>query len=104
VIALLVALFAADCIAAARLDLMPDEAFFWMCSRRPAWGYTDHTFMTPLLVRTGSEVFGSNPFGARSAFVVAGALLPLAVYLLARRWARGETRCSPITCGSRLSR
>ena len=84
VIALLAALFAADCVAAARLDLMPDEAFFWMCSRRLAWGYTDHTFMTPLLVRAGSEVFGANPFGARFAFVVASTLIPLAVYLLAR--------------------
>ena len=84
VIALCVALFAADCVAAARLDLMPDEAFFWMCSRRLAWGYTDHTFVTPLLVRAGSAVFGSNPFGARVFFVVMGALLPLAVYWLAR--------------------
>ncbi|HVH20756.1 MAG TPA: glycosyltransferase family 39 protein [Myxococcota bacterium] len=85
VVLLLFALcLAANCVAAARLDLMPDEAFFWMCSQRLALSYVDHPPMTALLARGGAELFGTSPFGARALFVLAGALLPLCVYALAR--------------------
>jgi 4-amino-4-deoxy-L-arabinose transferase-like glycosyltransferase len=84
VLALFLLCLAANAVAAARLDLMPDEAFFWMCSRRLALSYVDHPPMTAWLARGGAEIFGASPFGARALFLLAGALLPLCVYALAR--------------------
>lgn len=93
VVLLLFALcLAANCVAAARLDLMPDEAFFWMCSQRLALSYVDHPPMTALLARGGAELFGTSPFGARALFVLAGALLPRAERRRASRSRRTTAR------------
>lgn len=71
-------------VAAARLDLFGDEAFYWLCSQRLALAYADHPFMTAALVRGGSALLGPIPLGVRAPFLVLGALLPWSVYLIAR--------------------
>jgi 4-amino-4-deoxy-L-arabinose transferase-like glycosyltransferase len=71
--------------AAARLDLFGDEAFYWQCSRRLDWGYADHPFMTALLVRLGSSLFGEGTLALRSAFLLLGAATTVVLFCLGRR-------------------
>lgn len=77
-------LMGTKCIAAAHLDLFGDEAFYYLCSRQPDIAYADHPFMTAMLVRGGVALLGPTFLGVRLAFLLCGALLPLAVFLLAR--------------------
>ena len=39
---------------AAQLELFNDEAYYWMCSRFPDWGYFDHPPMVAWWVILGS--------------------------------------------------
>lgn len=90
-------------IAAFRLDLFGDEAFYFMCSKRLDWAFVDHPFMTALLVRCGTDLVGDSTFGVRFAFLLLGALYPWIVFWLAdplvgRRnawWAAGATLLLP---------
>jgi hypothetical protein len=81
-------LFAASLVAklvlARRLDLFGDEAYYWECSKRLDWGFSDLPPMASVLVRFGTSLFGDTPFGVRAAFLVLGALVAPAVFLLAR--------------------
>ena len=77
-------LLLAKLVAAARLDLFGDEAFYYMCSQRLDLAYVDHPFMTALLVSGGVELFGAHAFGVRSLFLLLGALFPVLIYWLAR--------------------
>lgn len=71
---------------AARLDLFGDEAFYWSCSRRLDIAYSDHPFVTALLVRGGTALAGDTPLGVRLLFLACGALLVPVVLVLARRF------------------
>ena len=70
--------------AATRLELFGDEAFYWLCAQHPAPAYADHPFMTAMSVRLGTALFGDTPLGVRAPFLLFGALLPWAVFALAR--------------------
>ena len=84
IVALFVAVTAVKSALAARLELFGDEAFYWQESERLAFAYADHPPLTALLVRAGTELLGDTPLGVRAFFLLAGALLPLAVACLAR--------------------
>jgi len=45
-------------------ELSDDEAYYWVYSRWPAWGYFDHPPMISLLIRVGYFFF-RNEFGVR---------------------------------------
>jgi hypothetical protein len=81
----LLALIAVRAWLSARTGLMGDEAFYWMCARRLDLAYADHPPLTALLVRLGTSLAGDTPFGVRWPFGLCGALLPVAVWALARR-------------------
>ncbi len=72
-------------LAAAGLDLFGDEAFYWQCSRHLAWGYADHPFMTALLVRTGTTLFGESTLALRAPFLLLGAATTGLLFCLAGR-------------------
>ncbi len=103
ILAAAVALAVAKGLVAARLELFGDEAFYWQCGQRPALAYADHPPVTALLVRLGTELLGDTAFGVRLLFLLAGAALPAAVYLLARPlvgerdagWAAGAALAVP---------
>jgi hypothetical protein len=100
----LLAVVAARTWLAARTDLMGDEAFYWLCSRRLDLGYSDHPPMTALLARLGTALGGYTPLGLRWPFGLCGLLLPVVVWLLARRlrgdrvawWAAGLCLVMPL--------
>ena len=84
VVTAFVVLFVAKCVFAARTNLYFDESYYWQCGQRLQFAYSDHPFMTALLVRAGTTVFGDTTFGVRALFLLAGATLPFAVWNLAR--------------------
>lgn len=69
---------------AASLPLFGDEAFYWLESRHPAWGYSDLPGLTAWLIRAGTEAGGMTALAVRAPFLALGALLPWLVIGLAR--------------------
>ncbi len=54
-----------------------DEAYYWMFSRYPAWGYYDHPPMIAMLIGAGYSIF-SNELGVR-LFVVLSQIVTLLI-------------------------
>lgn len=82
-------------IAAARLPLTGDEAYYWEWSRHLALGYTDH----PPLVAYAIALFawlGRTPFAVRIPFVLCGLVAAVAAGGAASRIAR-DRRAGAIT-------
>ena len=74
---------------AARLDLFPDETYYWEWSRRLAGGYFDHPPMIALLIRAGTAFGEPSPLGVRFLPVIAGGITGLAASAIAWRLAGG---------------
>jgi hypothetical protein len=49
---------------AASTELIADEAYYWVYSRFPAWGYFDHPPMIAFLIKSGYAIF-HNELGVR---------------------------------------
>ncbi|MBU6248440.1 MAG: glycosyltransferase family 39 protein [Xanthomonadaceae bacterium] len=69
---------------AATLAPFTDEAFYWLESRHPAWGYSDLPPLTAWLIRGGEAVAGHGVLGMRWPFLLLGAALPWIVVRFAR--------------------
>lgn len=67
-------------IQAWHTELLNDEAYYWMYSQFPDWGYLDHPPMIAWLVKAGSIIFHGE-FGVRFILIILGMLN---VYLLYR--------------------
>ena len=59
-------------IQSAATGLLDDEAYYWIYSRFPAWGYFDHPPMVAVLIKAGYAIF-PNEFGVRVLFAVMSA-------------------------------
>ena len=64
---LIIVLLALRAVFAALLPLSADEAYYWLWSQHPAWGYFDHPPMIAWLIRAGTLVLGDTPLGVRAA-------------------------------------
>ena len=49
---------------AASTELIADEAYYWVYSRFPAWGYFDHPPMIAFIIKSGYAIF-HNELGVR---------------------------------------
>ena len=56
-------------IQAANTELFDDEAYYWIYSRFPGWGYFDHPPMIALLIKAGYSIF-DNELGVRLFIVL----------------------------------
>ena len=79
-----VGLLAIKLLIACTLSPFGDEAFYWMESRRPAWGYSDLPPLTAWLIRLGEDVAGHSLIGMRWPFLLLGSVLPWLVVWFAR--------------------
>ncbi|MET0242137.1 MAG: glycosyltransferase family 39 protein [Flavitalea sp.] len=61
--------FAMNLIQAASTELLDDEAYYWMYSLFPAWGYYDHPPMIAMLIKAGTLLFPGE-LGARFFIVI----------------------------------
>jgi hypothetical protein len=60
-------------------ELAHDEAYYWMYSRFPAWGYFDHPPMVAMLIRAGYFLI-ENELGVRLLFCLLGTFTLLLTY------------------------
>lgn len=65
--------FLINVIQAAFTGLMDDEAYYWVYSQYPAWGYFDHPPMIAWLIRAGSFIFDGT-LGVRFFIVLLNTL------------------------------
>ena len=61
-----IALFALQAVAAGRLELTFDEAYYSLWSRFLAFGYLDHPPIVALLIRGSTVLFGASELGVRA--------------------------------------
>jgi hypothetical protein len=68
----------------ASTELIADEAYYWVYSRFPAWGYFDHPPMIAFLIKSGYSVF-HNELGVRLICALLGTLTILITESLTER-------------------
>jgi hypothetical protein len=57
------------CIQAFNTELFDDEAYYWVYSKFPAWGYFDHPPAIAILIKAGYAIF-QNEFGVRLLTII----------------------------------
>ncbi len=83
-----ITLLALQAIAARRLELTFDEAYYVLWSRSLAWGYLDHPPMVAVLIRASTELFGGSEFGVRALSLILVGALPGVIAFIAWRFFR----------------
>ena len=79
-------------LAAGRLELTFDEAYYARWARSLAFGYLDHPPMVAVLIRASTEVFGESEFGVRAlSLICVGALPALIAWIAWRLFRSAET-------------
>ena len=87
-----IALMALQTVAARRLELSFDEAYYTLWSRSLAFGYLDHPPMVAVLIRASTALFGGSELGVRAvSLLLVGALPPLVALIAWRLFGAAET-------------
>jgi 4-amino-4-deoxy-L-arabinose transferase-like glycosyltransferase len=77
-----IALLAMQALAAGRLELTFDEAYYTLWSRSLSFGYLDHPPMVALLIRASTALFGGSELGVRAlSLLVVGAMPALIAFI-----------------------
>jgi hypothetical protein len=74
------ALVALRLVAAAWTPLTFDEAYYWMWSQHPAFGYYDHPPMVAFVIRAGTVIAGDTELGVRLVSILLALPMSFAVY------------------------
>lgn len=80
-----IALLAMQALAAGRLELTFDEAYYTLWSRFLSFGYLDHPPMVALLIRASTSLFGGSEFGVRALSLIVVGAMPALIALIAWR-------------------
>ena len=72
------------------MQLVPDEAFYWVWTRHLSTGYLDHPPMIAYLLWLGTHLLGSTELGVRFVGVLLSIGTTMVIVLLARRILRDE--------------
>ncbi len=67
-----------------RVELMPEETYYWNYARHLDIGYLDHPPMVAWLIAAGTRIFGTAEFGVRFGAICMGAIATFFVYRLTR--------------------
>ena len=71
---------------AGRLELLPEEAYYWTYSKHPALGYFDHPPMVAWVIGLGTAGFGQTEFGVRVGTILLNLAASLLLYFTGRLW------------------
>jgi 4-amino-4-deoxy-L-arabinose transferase-like glycosyltransferase len=86
-----IALLAIQALAAGRLELTFDEAYYTLWSRFLSFGYLDHPPMVALLIRASTALFGGSELGVRAlSLLVVGAMPALIAFIAWRLFGSAE--------------
>ena len=77
---MIVALVALRLVAAAWTPLTFDEAYYWMWSKSPAFGYYDHPPMVALVIGAGTLIAGDTELGVRLVSILLALPMSYALY------------------------
>ena len=66
--------------AASHVGLVPDEAYYWLWSRTPDFGYADHPPMIAWWIWLSTRVLGDSALGIRALSVLSALMTSIAVY------------------------
>jgi 4-amino-4-deoxy-L-arabinose transferase-like glycosyltransferase len=80
-----IALLAIQALAAGRLELTFDEAYYTLWSRSLSFGYLDHPPMVALLIRASTALFGGSELGVRALSLLLVGALPALIAVIAWR-------------------
>ena len=80
-----IALLALQALAAGRLELSFDEAYYTLWSRSLSFGYLDHPPMVALLIRASTSLFGGSELGVRALSLVVVGAMPALIALITWR-------------------
>jgi 4-amino-4-deoxy-L-arabinose transferase-like glycosyltransferase len=89
-----IALLAMQALAAGRLELTFDEAYYTLWSRALSFGYLDHPPMVALLIRASTSLFGGTALGARALSLLIVGAMPALIALIAWRLFRSAERAA----------
>jgi 4-amino-4-deoxy-L-arabinose transferase-like glycosyltransferase len=70
---------------AAMLELSPDEAYYWLWSKRLAWSYFDHPPMVAWLIAASTRVLGDGALAVRLPALLCSFVTVVALAAVARR-------------------
>jgi Dolichyl-phosphate-mannose-protein mannosyltransferase len=79
------ALLAMQALAAGRLELTFDEAYYTLWSRSLSFGYLDHPPMVALVIRASTALFGGSELGVRALSLLAVGAMPALIAFIAWR-------------------
>jgi dolichol-phosphate mannosyltransferase len=71
-------------IYSGRVELLPEETYYWNYSQHLAPGYLDHPPMVAWLIWGGTTLFGTTEFGVRFGAMITAGIASLFVYRLTR--------------------
>lgn len=77
-------------IYSAGMELLPDEAYYWVWTRHLALGYFDHPPMIAYLIWAGTWLFGDREIGVRFVIAAMSIGVILTVIAIARRVLRND--------------
>ena len=86
-----IGLLAMQVLAAQRLELTFDEAYYTLWSRSLSFGYLDHPPMVALLIRVSTSLFGDSELGVRAlSLLLVGAMPALIAFIAWRLFGSAE--------------
>src|SRR5260221_8129534 len=68
-----------------QLELVGDEGYYWLWSRRLDLAYLDKGPVIAWFIAAGTALFGQTPFGIRFFAVILSSVTGIGIFLLARR-------------------
>jgi Dolichyl-phosphate-mannose-protein mannosyltransferase len=80
-----IALLVMQAVAARRLELTFDEAYYTLWSRSLSFGYLDHPPMVALLIRASTSLFGGSELGVRALSLLFVGAMPALIAFIAWR-------------------
>lgn len=84
-------------VVAARVELLPEEAYYWTYWQHPAWSYFDHPPLVAWTVAVGTALRGDTELGVRLGFIALSLGSTWLMYRLARAWF--EARTAAVSAG-----
>jgi len=86
VLGVVLLLFGLKCWAAATMELLPEEAYYWIYAQHPALSFYDHPPMVAWAIRLGTSIFGDTEFGVRFATLMLAMGSTMIVFVTGRLW------------------
>ena len=90
VVALAAAVLALHLATNGLYDFHRDSLYYMDSARHPAWGYVDYPPVTPTIARLSLWLFGASPWGLRLWPSLAGAVMVVLTWLIARELGGGR--------------